>query len=733
MSRNSNLPEAKGFEIPSAGPADALEQRNLSAGAKSFLGAYTINFPARYIFALIACSLLAMWIVALGQQFTPVTGGEMSTKVEAAEASADFWHSALHGMSLTALSIGLVLAIGVAFWSYRRIQPFRAALAEAAIGLAVANRDGHFVLVNPAFCRLLGYTTEELRSRDWITLTHPDDRAKNAALLSRMRAGGLDNSLVEQRYITKLGKVVWARNRVCVVRDRFGTPTNFISFVEDITERKQAEARLQESGSRFRAIFQNAGVGITEIGPDGALRMANAAFCHMLGYAESELVQKTWEELTHPQDRARERNLLQAMQAGETDSCEVEKRYLHRNGSVIWVIATYSAGETSSYWIAISQDITERKRLEEDKLRLLGDERLAKAEAVATKRELMEILERISDGFFVLDRDWRYRYINEKGAQYLGYPREELLGKNMWARFPEAASEPLYQLYQKALQEQVPASYELYFEPWEKWFDVRIYPSTDGLSIMFHDTTERRQSQEELRHTLERMRALSDRLQKAREDERKQVARDLHDQIGQILTAVKMDVDWVQKHISPGGDGVRARLQSTVNLVRDATQLVRRICTDLRPAVLDDLGLGAAIEWQANEFAARTGIRCEISVPPEDLDLNPDSATAIFRILQEALTNVARHADAKSVRVSLVRRHARLLLIVEDDGKGILESDLARHKGSLGLLGMKERAEACSGEMHIWGEPGLGTTVAVEIPMHGPEEKDKSNAHLVSG
>jgi two-component system sensor histidine kinase UhpB len=202
------------------------------------------------------------------------------------------------------------------------------------------------------------------------------------------------------------------------------------------------------------------------------------------------------------------------------------------------------------------------------------------------------------------------------------------------------------------------------------------------------DITERKQGEQALRMQAEQLRALSSRVQTAREEERKQVARDLHDQIGQILTVARMDVEWVSNHLPRDQIQVHARLQTTLDLIRDGIHTLRKICTELRPGVLDDLGLAAAIEWQAQEFAARANIACEVSVPAEDMALEPDHATAIFRIFQEALTNVARHAEATKVRASLAHRDGRLLLVVEDDGKGIRDSDLALAKGSLGLLGM---------------------------------------------
>jgi signal transduction histidine kinase len=148
----------------------------------------------------------------------------------------------------------------------------------------------------------------------------------------------------------------------------------------------------------------------------------------------------------------------------------------------------------------------------------------------------------------------------------------------------------------------------------------------------------------------------------------------------------------------------------------------------LRPGVLDDLGLAAAIEWQVKEFASITGIQCHVSVPQEDLPVAAARLTAIFRILQEALTNVARHAQARMVRATLAQQNGNLVLVVQDDGKGISESDVESSRGSLGLLGMKERAEACGGELEIWGDPGKGTTLALHIPLAEPRQQGGNDA-----
>jgi signal transduction histidine kinase len=153
---------------------------------------------------------------------------------------------------------------------------------------------------------------------------------------------------------------------------------------------------------------------------------------------------------------------------------------------------------------------------------------------------------------------------------------------------------------------------------------------------------------------------------------------------------------------------------------------VRKICSGLRPGILDDLGLAAAIEWQTNEFSVRTGIACEAVVPQGELHIDSNQATAIFRIFQECLTNVARHAEACSVRISLCEQNGDIVLVVTDDGKGFRESEVA---GSLGLLGMKERALACGGNVQVSSSPGRGTAVTVYLPARAAGVERKNNAY----
>ena len=240
------------------------------------------------------------------------------------------------------------------------------------------------------------------------------------------------------------------------------------------------------------------------------------------------------------------------------------------------------------------------------------------------------------------------------------------------------------------------------------------------------DITERKRAEEALRASREQMRALAGRLQAVREEERTQIAREIHDELGGALTGLKIDFSLLTRAaLKIENETVRtsllAGMDSMIKFIDATIQTVRRIAMELRPGVLDDLGLVAALEWQLKDFEKRTGIRCEFFPPVEDISLDADLSTALFRIFQEALTNVARHSGATEVRVRLRADADSSTLEVEDNGKGIEKEKILSSK-SLGLLGMRERAQMFGGRITVTGTPGIGTKVTVEIP---PIEKRK--------
>jgi signal transduction histidine kinase len=232
------------------------------------------------------------------------------------------------------------------------------------------------------------------------------------------------------------------------------------------------------------------------------------------------------------------------------------------------------------------------------------------------------------------------------------------------------------------------------------------------------DITERLCAEQALHRSQQRLWELATHLQERQEAERQRIAREVHDELGQALTGFKMDIAWLAKRLGPAPTSCQDHLTRMTAHVEALLDTVRRIGTALRPNMLDELGLVAAMEYQLQDARRRTGIAYVLTLPQAEIVMEPACATALFRIFQEALTNVIRHAEARTVTVLVTQQPAGLLLEVVDDGKGIVAEQIA-HRNSLGLLGMCERAELWGGTVTIQGQPGAGTTVTVHMP-YGP-------------
>ena len=250
--------------------------------------------------------------------------------------------------------------------------------------------------------------------------------------------------------------------------------------------------------------------------------------------------------------------------------------------------------------------------------------------------------------------------------------------------------------------------------------EAHLAQLTDQLQVandrLEREIADRVKKEEEFRRSTEQLRELSARLQSVREEERTHIARVIHDELGQTLTGLKMDVAWLQRHLDQPQAALLEKTQAMSALIDSTVQTVRQISTELRPGILDDLGLTATIEWQLQEFQTRSGIKGRLVSAPEETTLDADGATTVFRIFQEILTNVARHADASQIEVSIVEGEKLLTLQVQDNGRGITKNEIHSPK-SIGLLGMQERARLRAGEVQFQGMPGRGTTVTVRLPL----------------
>ena len=244
-----------------------------------------------------------------------------------------------------------------------------------------------------------------------------------------------------------------------------------------------------------------------------------------------------------------------------------------------------------------------------------------------------------------------------------------------------------------------------------KELDKVIRFSTERQMII----TSLNQSNSELKDTKEELRKLASHLQTIREEERTTIAREIHDELGQQLTGLKMDVAWMKKKIDSKNKVIIDKFTEINHVIDDTVKTVRRIAYELRPGILDDLGLNAALEWHSIEFQRRTGIICSFHSGIDDTILNKEIVTSIFRIYQESLTNVIRHSQATSVKSSLVEDLENYILDIQDNGKGFDQKD-ASNKNTLGLLGMRERSSMISGTLKIESVPSMGTLIVLKVP-----------------
>jgi PAS domain S-box-containing protein len=484
-------------------------------------------------------------------------------------------------------------------------------------------------------------------------------------------------------------------------------------------ERREAEAALQVSEERHRKLSDCSPVGIFESDAEGHWTYANARWAGISGLSLVESRGQGWISAIHPADRE---EVLESWRRALAERREWthEHRLLPSLGTVRWVrvraAPVVSKEAQPAGYVGTVEDISQSKRA---------------ADALVAAQERLQHLVSSSPAVIyslkVHGDTLLPTWVSENIALMTGYDPQETLSSKWWA-------DHLHPKGNEEVEAEYTTSGVLFAEyPFRRkdgteiWIhdEKRLLRDAAGRLVevvgSWSDITGRKLAEEELRSSREELRALAAHLQSVREEERKRITREIHDELGQSLTGFKMDLAWVRNQLSSEeGAVIRQPLLEKISgmgtLLDGTASLVRRLCTELRPGVLDDLGLGAAVEWQAAEYEKRTGIACAFTMAPGELTVDPERSTALFRIFQEILTNVARHAQATKVTVMMKEIEDHIFLEVRDNGIGIKESQKAGAK-SLGLLGMRERAFMLGGEVSIQGTPGKGTIVQVKVPL----------------
>jgi PAS domain S-box-containing protein len=471
---------------------------------------------------------------------------------------------------------------------------------------------------------------------------------------------------------------------------------------------------LGESELSLRAILDASLDAFILIDAAGVIRMWNNRAETMFGWLEAEAIGQRLSQTIIP-ERYRERHdqgLARYRVTGEGAlvNRRVEMTARHRDGRefpVELAITPIEQADEPRFGVFV-RDITERRRIEEQ----------------LTFQSI--ILSNVRDCVVVADLEGRVQFWNRGAEALFGYTKDEMLGRTVTILYADAA-DPAAQLAEdrsRVLRGEDPTGESLRRrkDGSTVWVHSKRVVLRDAAGTAFgilgvaRDISERKRTSEELLASQEQLRELAHRLRSVREQERAVMARQIHDELGQALSALHLDVAWLRARLHDQDVVLEEKTRSMAALIESSIGRVRTLATELRPAVLDSLGLLAAIEWETQQFTRRTGIPCTHELPPDPPAVDADRSTDVFRILQEALTNVARHAGAREVVVTLRFWRGELQLSVSDDGRGITAAEIASPQ-ALGLVGMRERALLWDGTVEWRARDGGGTVVDLRLPL----------------
>jgi len=594
-------------------------------------------------------------------------------------------------------------------------QVFRDIFDASPIGIAVENLEGQPLFVNRAFCSMLGFTEEELRTKHCVDFSPPEDAEKDWALFQQLRAGSIDHYQLEKRYFRRDGSLVWGNLSVSLLKGR--TSPLVLAMVEDITDKKRAD----EARFRHAAIVESSEDAIASVTLDGVIASWNAGAQRIFGYTESEAVGKSVTILVPPERPDEENKILETLKAGrridQFETVRVSKTGERINVSVSISPIRDSTGKMVGF-SGISRDITERKRLEE---------RL---------REYEKAVEGAEDIIGVVDREYRLLLANRQYLRMRNMSREQVVGRFVRDVLGKEVFETVIKPKLDECFRGKVVRYERRFSyptVGERDLLLSYYPieaangTIDRVACILHDITDRKRAEEALA-------AMTRRLIEAQEQERSRIGRELHDDINQRLALLAIELEQLRDNPVDVSNNLQQLLEKTNALSHD----VQALSHELHSSRLEYLGVVSGMKSLCREFSERqkmeVDFRSDVSSPlPFEIGLS------LFRVLQEALNNAVKHSGVKRVEVQVVEQSNEVHLLVRDSGNGF-DIEVARQGSGLGLTSMQERVRLVNGTIAFESKPMAGTTIHVRVPFkseHIAQQNRKNRRpqprHVVDG
>lgn len=518
-------------------------------------------------------------------------------------------------------------------------------------------------------------------------------------------------ALAKQKYVSNIDYYepldLWQENYV------YPSPNGLSIFIRDITQQKRSEREINKVKDLADKLIDSLPGVFYFYDENGRFIRWNKQFEEVTGYSSEEIAGMHPSDFFPPEEKAYITERIKGVfEKGVNDA---DANFLTKSGDKIpyYFKAVLMHYEGKPCLLGYGIDITERKR--------------AEAELKASEQKYKLLFESNPLSMWMLSLpDYNIIDVNHVTLQQYGYTKEEFLNLSVLdlrpvediEKFKTNTHSEFRGIYHAGIWRHKKKNGNIMY------IDIVthdiMYKGQETRLVLANDVTEKYIAEEKLKESYEEIRNLTGHLQNVREEERLHIAREIHDELGQLLTVLKMDVSWLNKKTDSENVFAKEKLAEILTLIDTTVKTVRRIASELRPSLLDDLGLLPAMEWHLEEFERRSGITKEFHTPETELHLPDSLKIGLFRILQESLTNVARHSGAKNVSVSLFQKDKQLILTIKDNGNGIEEKPPGSRK-TLGLLGMKERTTMMGGEYNITSVKGEGTTVTVVVPL--PEKE----------